>query len=145
MKATINKRIMLFYSLLGTILFITSGVFIIQSWDRAFRTRTRDLGIWVSFSGVAFIICAFNFSYDEGSRLDHQWSHFLHGHDIHISTEEIAINGWISRRVNRWRRKLERFPQVRVQNYLFKEFERSINRESCSTNVKKLPFLLFHV
>lgn len=40
---------MLFYSLLGTILFITSGIFIIQSWDRAFRTRTRDLGIFTIF------------------------------------------------------------------------------------------------
>ncbi|CRL04712.1 CLUMA_CG017772, isoform A [Clunio marinus] len=60
MKANINKRIMLFYSLLGSALFITSGVFIIQSWDRAFRTRTRDLamtkGVVSIINGVIFFM-----------------------------------------------------------------------------------------
>lgn len=60
MKATINKRIMLFYSLLGAVLFITSGVFIIQSWERAFRTRTRDLamtkGVVSIINGVIFFM-----------------------------------------------------------------------------------------
>jgi hypothetical protein len=60
MKAQINKRIMLFYSLLGTVLFITSGVFIIQSWERAFRTRTRDLamtkGVVAIINGVIFFM-----------------------------------------------------------------------------------------
>ncbi|CAG9803118.1 unnamed protein product [Chironomus riparius] len=60
MKATINKRIMLFYSLLGTALFLTSGVFIIQSWERAFRTRTRDLamtkGVVSIINGVIFLM-----------------------------------------------------------------------------------------
>lgn len=60
MKATINKRIMLFYSLLGTVLFILSGVFIIQSWERAFRTRTRDLamtkGVVSIINGVIFFM-----------------------------------------------------------------------------------------
>lgn len=60
MKATINKRIMLFYSLLGSVLFLTSGIFIIQSWDRAFRTRTRDLamtkGVVSIINGVIFFM-----------------------------------------------------------------------------------------
>lgn len=60
MKATINKRIMLFYSLLGAALFLTSGFFIIQSWERAFRTRTRDLamtkGVVSIINGVIFIM-----------------------------------------------------------------------------------------
>lgn len=45
MKASINKRINLFYSLMGSGLFLVSGVFIIQAWEHAFRTRTRDLAI----------------------------------------------------------------------------------------------------
>ncbi|CAO1413626.1 unnamed protein product [Diamesa hyperborea] len=45
MKASINKRINLFYSLMGSGLFMVSGVFIIQAWEHAFRTRTRDLAI----------------------------------------------------------------------------------------------------
>ncbi|KAG5684254.1 hypothetical protein PVAND_013490 [Polypedilum vanderplanki] len=60
MKAQINKRIMLFYSLLGSALFLTSGVFIIQSWERAFRTRTRDLamtkGVVSIINGVIFLM-----------------------------------------------------------------------------------------
>lgn len=60
MKATINKRIMLFYSLLGAALFLTSGFFIIQSWERAFRTRTRDLamtkGVVSIINGIIFVM-----------------------------------------------------------------------------------------
>lgn len=60
MKATLNKRILLFYSLLGTILFLTSGIFIIQSWDRSFRNRTRDLamtkGVVSIINGIIFFM-----------------------------------------------------------------------------------------
>ncbi|XP_055611632.1 uncharacterized protein LOC129758196 [Uranotaenia lowii] len=45
MKAHIHRRLNLFYSLLGCALFLTSGVFIIEAWEHAFRTRTRDLAI----------------------------------------------------------------------------------------------------
>lgn len=62
MKAKINKRIMLFYSLMGAGLFLTSGFFILQSWERAFRNRTRDLamckGIISIINGVIFAMDA---------------------------------------------------------------------------------------
>lgn len=62
MKAKINKRIMLFYSLMGAGLFLASGFFILQSWERAFRNRTRDLamckGIISIINGVVFVMDA---------------------------------------------------------------------------------------
>lgn len=60
MKASLNKRIMLLYSILGTVLFLTSGIFIIQSWDRAFRNRQRDLamtkGVVSIINGIIFLM-----------------------------------------------------------------------------------------
>ncbi|XP_037935627.1 uncharacterized protein LOC119671587 isoform X1 [Teleopsis dalmanni] len=45
MRAPIHKRIDIFFSVLGCALFVTSGVFIIESWEYTFRTRTRDLAL----------------------------------------------------------------------------------------------------
>ncbi|XP_055714015.1 protein snakeskin-like [Phlebotomus papatasi] len=41
----VNKRLSIFYSIIGSVMFITSGVFIIEAWEHSFRTRTRDLAI----------------------------------------------------------------------------------------------------
>lgn len=41
----IDKRLNIFYSIIGCALFITSGVFIIESWEKSFRTKTRDLAM----------------------------------------------------------------------------------------------------
>ncbi|XP_055551357.1 uncharacterized protein LOC129733841 [Wyeomyia smithii] len=60
MKAHVHRRLNLFYSLLGCALFLTSGVFIIQAWEHAFRTRTRDLAITKGsvalINGVIFLM-----------------------------------------------------------------------------------------
>ncbi|XP_001866470.2 uncharacterized protein LOC6049759 [Culex quinquefasciatus] len=60
MKAHVHRRLNLFYSLLGCALFLTSGVFIIEAWEHAFRTRTRDLAITKGsiaiINGVIFLM-----------------------------------------------------------------------------------------
>lgn len=60
MKAHNNRRLAIFYSILGSAMFMTSGVFIIESWERAFRTRIRDLaiakGIVAIVNGIIFIM-----------------------------------------------------------------------------------------
>lgn len=65
-KSKINKRIDIFYSLIGAILFLASGVFITEEWQHAFRTRTRDTallkGALSIVNGVLFIFdCIFTF------------------------------------------------------------------------------------
>ncbi|XP_017109141.2 uncharacterized protein [Drosophila bipectinata] len=45
MRAPIHKRIDIFFSVLGSTLFVASGVFIIEAWEFSFRTRTRDLAL----------------------------------------------------------------------------------------------------
>ena len=45
MRAPIHKRIDMFYSVMGCASFVASGVFIIESWEFSFRTRTRDLAL----------------------------------------------------------------------------------------------------
>ncbi|XP_055390119.1 uncharacterized protein LOC129619065 isoform X2 [Condylostylus longicornis] len=45
MKAPIHKRIDVFFSVVGCSLFICSGVLLIEAWENAFRTRTRDLAM----------------------------------------------------------------------------------------------------
>lgn len=44
-NSKIHKRIDIFYSIIGAALFTTSGVFIIEVWQQAFRTRTRDIAM----------------------------------------------------------------------------------------------------
>ncbi|XP_049283569.1 uncharacterized protein LOC125763905 [Anopheles funestus] len=60
MKAHLNRRLSIFYSLLGCGCFLTSGVFIIEAWEHAFRTRTRDLAITKGsiavINGVIFLM-----------------------------------------------------------------------------------------
>ncbi|XP_001660924.2 uncharacterized protein LOC5573526 [Aedes aegypti] len=60
MKAHIHRRLNLFYSLLGCALFLTAGIFIIEAWEHAFRTRTRDLAITKGsiaiINGVIFLM-----------------------------------------------------------------------------------------
>ncbi|XP_065092535.1 uncharacterized protein LOC135713355 [Ochlerotatus camptorhynchus] len=60
MKAHVHRRLNLFYSLLGCALFLTAGVFIIEAWEHAFRTRTRDLAITKGsvaiINGVIFLM-----------------------------------------------------------------------------------------
>lgn len=68
MNAHINRRIGIFYSLLGGAMFLASGVFIIEAWERAYRTRTRDLAITKGsvaiINGIIFIMdTIFAFSY----------------------------------------------------------------------------------
>jgi uncharacterized membrane protein HdeD (DUF308 family) len=62
MKAKMNKRILLFYSLLGSALFLTSGIYILESWERSWRNRTRDLamikGVVSIINGVIFFMDA---------------------------------------------------------------------------------------
>lgn len=70
MKAKVHKRIAIFYSLLGGAMFLTSGVFIIEAWERAYRTRTRDLamtkGAVAIINGIIFIMdTIFAFSYNK--------------------------------------------------------------------------------
>jgi len=59
MKTPINKRLDIFYSVLGCIMFILSGVLIIQAWEHSFRTRTRDLAITKAsvaiINGIVFL------------------------------------------------------------------------------------------
>ncbi|XP_052871737.1 uncharacterized protein LOC131213212 [Anopheles bellator] len=59
-KAHLHRRLSIFYSLLGCSSFLTSGVFIIQAWEHAFRTRTRDLAITKGsiaiINGVIFLM-----------------------------------------------------------------------------------------
>lgn len=45
MSNPINKKIDLFFSLLGCAMFIASGVLILQQWDNAFKTETRRIAI----------------------------------------------------------------------------------------------------
>ncbi|XP_041775748.1 uncharacterized protein LOC121595670 isoform X1 [Anopheles merus] len=60
MKAHLHRRLSIFYSLLGCVCFLTSGVFIIEAWEHAFRTRTRDLAITKGsiavINGVIFLM-----------------------------------------------------------------------------------------
>uniref|UniRef100_A0A182UE88 MARVEL domain-containing protein n=1 Tax=Anopheles melas TaxID=34690 RepID=A0A182UE88_9DIPT len=60
MKAHLQRRLSIFYSLLGCVCFLTSGVFIIEAWEHAFRTRTRDLAITKGsiavINGVIFLM-----------------------------------------------------------------------------------------
>uniref|UniRef100_A0A182MKX9 MARVEL domain-containing protein n=1 Tax=Anopheles culicifacies TaxID=139723 RepID=A0A182MKX9_9DIPT len=60
MKAHLHRRLSIFYSLLGCACFLTSGVFIIEAWEHAFRTRTRDLAITKGsiavINGVIFLM-----------------------------------------------------------------------------------------
>uniref|UniRef100_A0A336KV20 CSON000194 protein n=1 Tax=Culicoides sonorensis TaxID=179676 RepID=A0A336KV20_CULSO len=68
MNAHINRRIGIFYSILGGAMFLASGVFIIEAWERAYRTRTRDLAITKGsvaiINGIIFIMdTIFAFSY----------------------------------------------------------------------------------
>lgn len=45
MKAQISKRINIFYSVIGTVLFLASGVMIIEYRERGRRGRTHDIGM----------------------------------------------------------------------------------------------------
>ncbi|XP_065365081.1 uncharacterized protein LOC135958136 [Calliphora vicina] len=45
MRASIHRRIDIFFSIMGCALFIASGVFVIEAWEHSFRTRTRDLAL----------------------------------------------------------------------------------------------------
>lgn len=45
MQAPLNKRVDLFFSIIGSAMFIASGVLIIEAWEHSFRTKTRDLAI----------------------------------------------------------------------------------------------------
>ncbi|XP_050099123.1 uncharacterized protein LOC126579659 [Anopheles aquasalis] len=59
-KAHLHRRLSIFYSLLGCSTFLTSGIFIIEAWEHAFRTRTRDLAITKGsisiINGVIFLM-----------------------------------------------------------------------------------------
>ncbi|XP_058127354.1 uncharacterized protein LOC131291246 [Anopheles ziemanni] len=59
-KAHLHRRLAIFYSLLGSACFLTSGVFIIEAWKHAFRTRMRDLAITKGsiaiINGVIFLM-----------------------------------------------------------------------------------------
>lgn len=56
----LNKRLNMFYSLIGCVMFTTSGVFVIGAWEHDFRTRTRDLamckGSVAIINGVMFFL-----------------------------------------------------------------------------------------
>lgn len=52
-KATASKRIFVLYSLFGAVLFLSSGVFTLQIWERAFHNSERNLAM--SKSVVAII------------------------------------------------------------------------------------------
>lgn len=60
MKAHNHRRLAIFYNILGSTMFLTSGAFIIESWERAFRTRTRDIaiakGIVSIINGIIFVM-----------------------------------------------------------------------------------------
>lgn len=45
LRTRLDRKLDIFYSAIGSALFITSGVFIIDVWQYAFRTRTRDLAM----------------------------------------------------------------------------------------------------
>lgn len=45
MRASVHRRIDIFFSIMGCTLFIASGVFIIEAWEHSFRTRTRDMAL----------------------------------------------------------------------------------------------------
>lgn len=45
MGTPINKRIDLFFSLLGCAMFIAAGVLILQEWESGFKTERRRLAI----------------------------------------------------------------------------------------------------
>lgn len=66
MNARINKRLDIFFSLMGCALFEASGVLIIEAWEPSFRTRTRDLAILKGsvsiINGALFLFdCIFTF------------------------------------------------------------------------------------
>lgn len=66
MKARVTKRLDIFFSLMGSVLFGATGVLIIEAWDHSFRTRTRDLAILKGsisiINGVLFLFdCIFVF------------------------------------------------------------------------------------
>lgn len=60
-KVKVHKRIDIFYSLIGAVLFVMSGVFIIEEWQYAFRTRTRDLAL---LKGAVSIITGVLLAFD---------------------------------------------------------------------------------
>lgn len=45
MRSRMQRRLDMFFSLMGTVLFATSGVFIIEAWKHSYRTQTRDLAM----------------------------------------------------------------------------------------------------
>lgn len=61
MNTPINKRIDIFFSLVGAALFIASGVLIIQQWEDAFlKTETRKIalakGSLAIINGIVFFL-----------------------------------------------------------------------------------------
>lgn len=61
MKVQLNKRILLLYSSFGSILFLTSGIFIIRSWESSPRDTTRD---YAMIKGVISIMNSIVFFMD---------------------------------------------------------------------------------
>uniref|UniRef100_U5ESI9 Putative conserved secreted protein n=1 Tax=Corethrella appendiculata TaxID=1370023 RepID=U5ESI9_9DIPT len=45
LNTPINKKLDIFFSLVGCALFIASGVLIIQQWESAFNTETRKIAL----------------------------------------------------------------------------------------------------
>lgn len=60
MKTQFNKRLDIFFSLIGCGMFTSSGVMIIEAWQHSFRTQTRDLAILKGsvaiINGVLFLL-----------------------------------------------------------------------------------------
>ncbi|XP_037048465.1 uncharacterized protein LOC119082911 [Bradysia coprophila] len=60
MNTPINKRIDIFFSLIGAALFIAAGVMVIQHWENGFKTDTRKLaltkGSLAIINGVLFFL-----------------------------------------------------------------------------------------
>lgn len=58
----INKKIDLFFSLLGCAMFIASGVLVLQAWESGFKTERRRLaiskGALAIINGAVFFIDA---------------------------------------------------------------------------------------
>lgn len=61
MKTKTPKRLDIFYTAVGCVLFVTSGIFIIEEWQYAFRTKTRDLAL---LKGAVSIINGILFAFD---------------------------------------------------------------------------------
>jgi hypothetical protein len=115
-----------------------NNAFLQPSRNRSFPNVGR---FYHSILGTRFQNSNAWFGYDKRRRFYHKWRHLFHGHNIHLSTKEIAING----RVFRWRewrrRRLEWYSEVCVQNHLPEDtriFLPNANRKSCSAVVKKL-------